>query len=71
MSYVLASPFYSQLRKDAGLPYFEVMKQRPPAQPVSAEELVKLLASSRPILVAVIGVGALVTILWLMVLKPF
>src|SRR5262245_14678509 len=35
------------------------------------EEVAKLLAATRPVLVAVIGAGGLAIILWLMMFKPF
>jgi hypothetical protein len=45
------------------------LQERPP--PATAEELDALLASSRPIVLAWMGVIGLAVILWLMVLKPF
>jgi hypothetical protein len=45
------------------------LRDRPP--PVTATELDALLASSRPVLLAWMGVVGLAVILWLMVLKPF
>jgi amino acid transporter len=53
------------------------MKQRRPQaqQAVSGvsveEEVAKLLAATRPVLVTVIGAGGLAIILWLMMFKPF
>ena len=68
---VLASPYYDQLRKEAGLPYRGMKKQDPLPQPVSAEALANMLSSARPLLITAIGVGGLLVILWLMMLKPF
>ena len=69
--YALASPYYSRLRKTAGLPYFQGMRGRPAEPSGSQEDLARLLASSRPLLIAGIGVVGLVVILWLMMFKPF
>jgi hypothetical protein len=35
------------------------------------EEVAKLLAATRPVLVTLIGAGGLAIILWLMMFKPF
>lgn len=45
------------------------LKERPP--PASPTELEAILSSSRPVLLAWMGVLGLALILWLMVLKPF
>jgi len=45
------------------------LRDQPP--PASASELSGLLTSSRPLVIAWIGVIGLAVILWLMVLKPF
>ncbi|MBI2845594.1 MAG: hypothetical protein HYX86_03500 [Chloroflexi bacterium] len=73
----LGSLLYSRVRKAVGLPYFEglKMKQMPPLPPASPEEIARILSSpsfsSRPVLLAVIGIGGIAIILWLMMFKPF
>lgn len=67
----LGGRFYSEARKAAGLPYHEQGKAFP-AQPArSPEEVEAVLAKANPILLAVIGLGGLLVIVWLMMFKPF
>jgi hypothetical protein len=72
---LLGTSFYDRVRIAVGTePMLGARKKawlrdRPP--PVSAPELDGLLASSRPLLLAWMGVVGLAVILWLMVLKPF
>jgi len=62
--YPLASGFFRRIRTAVGT--------RPSGAPVASdEEIDELLASSRPILIAIIGFGGILVILWLMILKPF
>lgn len=72
--YLLGTLYFGKIRKAIGLPYAEGMKyDNPPVAPVSPAELEALLSSlsSRPIVVAVTGVGGIVIIIWLMMFKPF
>jgi MFS family permease len=68
--YARATRYFGALRQAAGLPYFGAPKGAQPAGPNTAE-LARLLASPRPIEIAVIGYAGLLAILWLMLLKPF
>ena len=68
---VLGSRTYGYVRKAAGLPYFEGMKQQPAAEPASADEIDDLLAKGKPVLLTLIGYGGLAVIAWLMMFKPF
>lgn len=71
--YALASPYYNRVRKAAGQAYFQGMGVNPrlPEPPVSEEEMARLLATSRPYVIAAIGVGGLAVLLWLSFFKPF
>jgi len=68
---VLGSRTYGYVRKAAGLPYFEGMKQQPAAEPASADEIDALLAKGNPVLLTLIGYGGLAVIAWLMMFKSF
>jgi hypothetical protein len=63
--------YYHRVRKAAGLQYMVKYKPYPPAEPASTEEIEQLLSQSNPILLAVIGLGGLAIITWLMMFKPF
>ncbi len=69
--YVLASSYYAEVRKAAGLPNYAGRKESPAEEPRSPEELAAILRSSIPITIAVIGIVGFLAIVWLMVLKPF
>ena len=70
--YLVALPFFNNVRHAVGLATFDdVRKGLQPPEPVSASDLETLLASSAPMTTALIGVGGLAIITWLMVLKPF
>lgn len=62
---------FTQLRKAAGLPYFEGMKPHPALPPASPEEIAESAASINPIPIAVVGFGGLAVMVWLMMFKPF
>jgi hypothetical protein len=69
---VLGTRFYDRVRLAVEAdPLYgaKKMKERPP--PASPQELEVLLSTSRPFLLAAMGVIGLGVILWLMVLKPF
>ncbi|MBI4771187.1 MAG: hypothetical protein HY784_12445 [Chloroflexi bacterium] len=66
-----AAGFYGGLRKAAGLEFFEKFKAHPPIDPVSAEELERMLSKSIAWELLVVGSGGLAAILWLMMFKPF
>ncbi|HSM38234.1 MAG TPA: hypothetical protein VK838_02795 [Candidatus Limnocylindrales bacterium] len=69
--YALASPYYNRLRRGVGMKVYGDPKDAPLPDPLPADELAVLLASSRPLLVSAIGASGLVLIIGLMVLKPF
>lgn len=62
--YSLGTTFHNRISGGLGA--------RPSGAPVASdEEIAELLSSGRPMLIAVIGFGGLLVILWLMVFKPF
>lgn len=61
---LLARPYYRRVERVANA-------LAGGSQAVSGHDLTRLLLSPRPFLVAGLGFGALLVILWLMVLKPF
>lgn len=62
--YLLGTTFHNRIS--------DVLGTRPSGAPVASdEEIADLLSSGRPTLIAVIGFGGLLVILWLMVFKPF
>ncbi len=68
---VYGTLYYHRVRKAVGLPYFDNWRERPPVEPVGAEELDALLNSQRPVWLTVMGLGGLALIVWLMMFKPF
>jgi len=68
---ILGGRYYSEARKAAGLPYHDRGKAFP-AQPArSPEEVEAALANANPPLLAAIGFGGLLVMVWLMMFKPF
>jgi hypothetical protein len=68
----LATTWLDNLRHAVGLPTFnDKRKKLAPPPPASDADLAVLLSSSRPIVVAVVGIVGLIVLAWLMVLKPF
>jgi small-conductance mechanosensitive channel len=67
----MAARSFTQVRKVAGLPYFEGMKSQPAIPPASPEEITVRAAAINPIPTAVVGFGGLALIVWLMMFKPF
>ena len=68
--YVLATPFYRRLREAVGAETREPQAAAP-AAPVDAAALETLASSSRPMVLALVGLVAFAVILWLMLFKPF
>lgn len=62
---------YAAIRKATGFEYLERGKRHPAGEPASPEEMAVLLSRTRPVLLAVTGIGGLLIILWLMMFKPF
>jgi hypothetical protein len=69
--FAVASPYYMGLRKALGREGYEPKEGEPPPEPMSDEQLVATLQSTRPYWLAVVGGIGLVIIIGLMVLKPF
>jgi hypothetical protein len=67
--YAIATPFYGRMRAAAGV--LIDPKQVAKFGELAPDELEWMRRSSRPIWLAVIGGAGLLTILWLMVVKPF
>lgn len=62
--YPLATTYFRRVRAAVGM--------RPSGAPIASDEEVdELLASTRPMLIAVVGFGGLLVILWMMMFKPF
>ena len=62
--YPLATTYFRHVRRAVG--------SRPSGAPMASdEELDELLASSRPLIIALVGFGGVLVILWLMLFKPF
>ena len=69
--YAMASRYYATIRSAVGLPSYNDKKGTPPPEPVAPDELARLLDTRRPEAIAVIGIGGLALLIWLMELKPF
>lgn len=68
---VYVVPYYSNLRKAAGLPYTIRGKPHPVEPPVSDAELERMLELPHALYSALLGWAGLLVILWLMMFKPF
>lgn len=69
--YAMASRYYAGVRSAVGMPSINDKKGEPPPDPVSAEELARILDTRRPEALALIGFGGFAILVWLMELKPF
>ena len=69
--YAVATPYFRTLRAAVGIRSQYGPKDAPDPVPLSDEELATLAARSPVAVLSVVGVGGLVIILWLMVVKPF
>lgn len=67
----IAAPPMARLRKAAGLVYFERGKPQPAVPASSAEEIAEKIGEIKVFQIAVIGLGGLAIIIWLMMAKPF
>jgi hypothetical protein len=67
--YVIATPYYMNLRQALGLRPPKDQAELPP--PIGESALAALVTSSRPLWLAAIGGIGLVVIIWLMIFKPF
>jgi uncharacterized membrane protein len=62
--YPLATSYFRRIRRAVG--------SRPSGAPMASdEEMDELLTSTRPLIIASVGFGGLLVILWLMLFKPF
>ena len=67
----IGSAYMNTVRHAVGVATFDdLRKKREPPAPASDEELARVLASPRPMIVAAIGLGGLAVLVWLMMLKP-
>ena len=70
--YLLATPYFEAIRHAVGIATFnDIRKGLAPPPPLGDRELVILLASRRPISIAAVGLGGIVLLVYLMVVKPF
>ena len=69
--YGLMTPYYGGLRNAVGLQTQSDVKAGRMPVPASDEELAVILASTRPLAGAAIGIIGMVLIVWLMMAKPF
>lgn len=70
--YVLASSWFASVRHAVGVATLQdIRKGLQPPPPLEDEELAALLTSRRPLTIAAVGLGAIVLLVYLMVLKPF
>ena len=67
----LGTSTYSAVRKAFGLPYREKNVNHEAEPPLSEEERAKLVASTNPRLMLLVGYGGFLLIAWLMMFKPF
>jgi hypothetical protein len=69
--YAVATPYFRTLRAAVGIPSQYGPKDAPPPVPLPDEEVAALAARSPVAVLSAVGVGGLLVILWLMVVKPF
>jgi hypothetical protein len=69
--YSMGSAYFNELRKAVGSRYRQGGKLQPAQEPAAAAELEALLASPRMMVMAVIGLAAMVILIYLMMFKPF
>ena len=70
--YMLATPYYQEVRHAVGIAtYNDLRKGLEPPPPLGDRELASLLSSRRPISISAVGLGGILLIVYLMVVKPF
>ncbi|HET9521133.1 MAG TPA: DUF2269 family protein [Candidatus Limnocylindrales bacterium] len=67
--YAMATRYYAEIRSAVGYPPRDKTAAMP--APASREQLATMLDTRRPEAIAVVGLGGLALIVWLMVVKPF
>ena len=71
LMYVLATPFFKELRTALGQRTMGMPKDAPEPVPLSDAEIAAIAARTPVALLSAIGFGGLLILLWLMVVKPF
>jgi Na+/melibiose symporter-like transporter len=71
LMYALATSYYRRVREAVGVRSAQAPKGAADPTPASPQELATLLDSRRPDLIALVGIGAILILLWLMYFKPF
>jgi hypothetical protein len=69
--YAIATPYFKQLRLAAGQRVMGMPKDAPEPVPLGEAEILGIAARSPAVALSAVGIGGLLIILWLMVLKPF
>ena len=67
----IGGTWFARVRRAVGIRTRELKAADPDPVPASPEELAQILDSRRPELLALVGGGGFVVILWLMLFKPF
>jgi len=71
LMYLIATPFFSKLRAALGQRTMQTKKTDPDPVPLSDDEVLAIVARTPLAALSGVGVGGLLIILWLMVVKPF
>jgi hypothetical protein len=71
LMYVVATPFFKELRTALGQRTMGMPQDAPDPVPLSDGEIAAIAARTPVALLSAIGFGGLLIILWLMVVKPF
>jgi hypothetical protein len=71
LMYLIATPFFSKLRAALGQRTMQTKKADPDPVPLSDAEIQAIVERTPVAALSAIGVGGLLIILWLMVVKPF
>jgi hypothetical protein len=69
--YAIATPYFKRLRLALGQRVMGMAKDAPDPVPLAEAEILAIAAKPPAVLLSAVGVGGLLIILWLMVLKPF
>ncbi|HXU84296.1 MAG TPA: hypothetical protein VN773_00680 [Verrucomicrobiae bacterium] len=69
--YLVATPYFKELRLAVGQRVMGMPKDAPDPVPLSDTEIAAIAARSPVAILSAVGVGGLLIILWLMVVKPF
>ncbi len=68
--YAFGTSYYDEVRRAVGVQPFYGAKKRPPAAILDPERVDALLSSTRPQMLAAVGIIVLAIIFWLMMFKP-